>query len=46
MIIASNTIRNPATGRGTAIHELFKPLDGVELELLPRRPMPARPCFD
>ena len=26
----------PAYGLGTAIHELFKPLGGVELELPPR----------
>jgi len=46
MIIASNTIRNPVIDLGKAIHELFKPLGGVELELQPRRTMPARPCFD
>ena len=29
----------PESGLGTAIHELFKPFGGVELELLPREPM-------
>ena len=29
----------PAKGLGTAIHELFKPFGGVELELPPREPM-------
>ena len=28
----------PAKGLGTAIHELFKPFGGVELELPPREP--------
>ena len=32
----------PAKGLGTAIHELFKPFGGVELELPPREP----PRFD
>ena len=31
----------PAMGLGTAIHELFKPFGGVELELPPREPMRA-----
>ena len=29
----------PAKGLGTAIHELFKPFGGVELELPPRESM-------
>ena len=29
----------PAEGLGTAIHELFKPLGGVELDLPSREPM-------
>ncbi len=28
----------PAKGLGTAVHALFKPLGGVELELSPREP--------
>ena len=36
----------PAKGLGTAIHELFKPLGGVELELPPRGPMREPPRFD
>ena len=28
----------PAKGLGTAIHELFKPFGGVDLELPPREP--------
>ena len=37
----------PAKGLGTAIHELFKPFGGVELELPPREPMRAnRPYID
>ncbi len=36
----------PETGLGTAIHELFKPLGGVELELPPREPMREPPRFD
>ena len=30
-------------GLGTELHELFKPFGGVELELLPREPMPEPP---
>ena len=33
----------PAKGLGTELHELFKPSGGVELELLPREPMPEPP---
>ena len=36
----------PAKGLGTAIHELFKPLGGVELELPRREPMRDPPRFD
>ena len=36
----------PARGLGTAIHELFKPFGGVELELPPREPMREPPRFD
>ena len=35
-----------AKGLGTAIHELFKPLGGVELDLPPREPMHEPPRFD
>lgn len=35
----------PAKGLGTAIHELFKPFGGVELELPPREPMRDPPRF-
>ncbi len=31
---------------GTALHELFKPLGGVDLEIPPREPMPEPPKFD
>ena len=37
---------NPEKGLGTAIHELFKPLGGVELELPSREPMREPPKFD
>ena len=36
----------PAKGLGTALHELFKPLGGVELELPPREPMREPPRFE
>ncbi len=36
----------PEMGLGTAIHEVFKPLGGVELELPPRGPMREPPSFD
>ena len=36
----------PTKGLGTAIHELFKPFGGVELELPPRGPMREPPRFD
>ena len=36
----------PPKGLGTAIHELFKPFGGVELEMPPREPMSEPPRFD
>ena len=36
----------PAKGLGTAIHELFGPLGGAELEIPPREPMRQPPRFD
>ena len=36
----------PAKGLGTAIHELFKPFGGVELEFPPREPMREPPRFE
>ena len=36
----------PEKGLGTAIHELFKPFGGVELEIPPREPMRELPRFD
>lgn len=36
----------PAKGLGTAVHELFKPLGGLDLELPPREAMRERPRFD
>ena len=36
----------PRKGLGTRIHELFKPLGGVDLELPPRQPMREPPTFD
>ncbi len=36
----------PNKGLGTRIHELFKPLGGVDLELPPRGPMREPPTFD
>ena len=36
----------PAKGLGTALHELFKPFHGAELELPPREPMREPPRFD
>ncbi|GEM_PF-890879 len=36
----------PSTGLGTAIHEMFKPFGGVELEIPPREPMREPPRFD
>ncbi len=36
----------PPKSLGTALHELFKPLGGVELELRPREPMREFPDFN
>ena len=36
----------PDRNLGTAIHELFKPFGGVELETLPREPMRDPPRFN
>ena len=36
----------PAKGLGTAIHELFKPFGGVELDIPRREPMRELPRFD
>ena len=36
----------PTRNPGTAIHELFKPFGGVELEIPPREPMREPPKFD
>ena len=36
----------PDTGLGTAIHELFKPFGGVELQIPPRGSLPEPPSFD
>ena len=36
----------PSKNLGTAIHELFKPFGGVELEILPREPMREHLRFD
>ena len=36
----------PAKGLGTALHELFKPYGGVELDNPPREPMREPPLFD
>ncbi len=36
----------PPEKLGTALHELFKPLGGVELDIPPREMMPEPPKFD
>lgn len=36
----------PSQDIGTAIHEIFKPFGGVELEIPPREPMREPPRFD
>ena len=36
----------PPRGLGTAIHALFKPFGGVDLEIPPREPMREPPRFD
>ncbi len=48
LILAEAVAREaaPAKGLGTAIHELFKPFGGIELDLPPREPMREPPRFD
>ena len=48
LILAEAVAREaaPARGLGTALHELFKPFEGEELELAPREPMREPPRFD
>ena len=36
----------PVRNLGTAIHELFRPLGGVDLEIPPREPMREPPHFN
>ena len=36
----------PSQNLGTAIHEMFKPFGGVELEIPPREPAREPPRFD
>ena len=36
----------PSKNLGTAIHELFRPIGGMELEILPREPMREPPQFN
>ena len=36
----------PARNLGTAIHEMFRPYGGVELDIPPREPMREPPSFD
>ena len=36
----------PNSNLGTAIHDLFRPYGGVELEIPPRQPMREPPRFD
>lgn len=36
----------PEKGLGTAIHQLFKAVGGVELDIPPRQPMREPPRFD
>ena len=43
---ALDQTRPPALNLGTAIHELFEPFGGVELELPPREPMHKPLKFD
>lgn len=48
LILAEAVAREaaPPKGLGTAIHQLFKPFGGVELELPPREPMREPPRFE
>lgn len=43
---ASSDHEIPSQNLGTAIHELFKPFGGVELEIPPREPAREPPRFD
>ena len=36
----------PPSNLGTAIHQLFRPFGGVELEITPREPMREPPQFN
>ena len=38
--------KSPVRNLGTALHELFKPFGGVELDIPPREPMREPPRFD
>ncbi len=38
--------KTPVKNLGTALHELFKPFGGVELDIPPREPMREPPRFD
>ena len=48
LILAEAVAREaaPAKGLGTAIHVLFKPFGGIDLNLPPREPMREPPRFD
>ena len=46
LIAALDAEETPDTNLGTAIHELFKPFRGVELDIPPREPMRPPPRFD
>ena len=48
LILAEAVAREaaPAKGLETAIHELFKPFGGIDLDLPPREPMREPPQFD
>ena len=43
---ALNEDAAPVRNLGTAIHELFRPLGGVDLEIPPREPMREPPQFN
>ena len=43
---ASSDHEIPSQNLGTAIHEMFKPFGGVELEIPPREPAREPPRFD
>ena len=48
LILAQAVDREPAPANGleTALHELFKPFGGVDLDLPPREPMREPPRFE